>query len=103
MFASYLKVASACSSCGEELYHHRADDLPAYIVVVIVCHILMSATLWVEVTYSPAYWVYAVIFLPLSLGLIFGLLQPIKGAIVALQWRMGMHGFGTSRGQGGSV
>jgi uncharacterized protein (DUF983 family) len=22
-----------------------------------------------------------------------GLLQPVKGAIVALQWSMGMHGF----------
>jgi uncharacterized protein (DUF983 family) len=22
-----------------------------------------------------------------------GLLQPVKGAIVALQWRMGLHGF----------
>jgi uncharacterized protein (DUF983 family) len=22
-----------------------------------------------------------------------GLLQPVKGAIVALQWRLGLHGF----------
>jgi hypothetical protein len=29
----------------------------------------------------------------LTLGLAFGLLQPIKGAIVALQWSQRMHGF----------
>jgi len=26
-----------------------------------------------------------------------GLLQPIKGAIVALQWEMGMHGFAEAK------
>ena len=99
MFARFLKVDTRCDTCSEELHHHRADDLPAYIVVAIVGHVLLSVTLWVEIKYSPDYWVYAVIFLPLTLAMIFGLLQPIKGAIVALQWHMGLHGFGTSRAQ----
>jgi hypothetical protein len=33
------------------------------------------------------------LWLPLTLGLTVGLLQPVKGVIVVLQWRMGMHGF----------
>jgi uncharacterized protein (DUF983 family) len=33
------------------------------------------------------------LWLPPTLILTLGLLQPVKGAIVALQWHMGMHGF----------
>ena len=31
------------------------------------------------------------------LGLALGLLQPIKGAVVALQWQTGMHGFAEAK------
>jgi uncharacterized protein (DUF983 family) len=33
----------------------------------------------------------------LVLGLAIGLLQPIKGAIVAMQWQTGMHGFAAAK------
>ena len=36
--------------CGEEIHHHRADDLPAYLVVVIVGHIILGAFMGVEAT-----------------------------------------------------
>ena len=32
----FLKVIDHCSVCGEEFYHHRADDFPAYIVIFVV-------------------------------------------------------------------
>ena len=46
-----------------------------------------------EVSYSPPSWVHFALWLPLTLGLCIGLLQPIKGAVVAMQWHLGMHGF----------
>jgi uncharacterized protein (DUF983 family) len=94
LFRSYLKVADTCSGCGQELHHHRADDLPAYVVMSIVGHIVVGLLLWVEVRYAPSYWVHAALWGPLTLALTLGLLQPVKGAIVALQWKLGMHGFG---------
>ncbi|HET7412499.1 MAG TPA: DUF983 domain-containing protein, partial [Pararhizobium sp.] len=30
LFCAFLKPVDACAACGEEMYHHRADDLPAY-------------------------------------------------------------------------
>ena len=33
------------------------------------------------------------LWLPLTLALALALIQPVKGAVVALQWRVGMHGF----------
>jgi uncharacterized protein (DUF983 family) len=52
-----------------------------------------------EVGYSPEYWVFAATLMPLALIMTFGLLQPVKGAIVALQWHMGLDGFATARGK----
>ena len=30
-FRAFLKVSDRCDVCGEELFHHRADDFPAYV------------------------------------------------------------------------
>ncbi len=97
MFAKYLKVAEACETCGEELHHHRADDFPAYIVVSIVGHIMLSAAYWVEVSFAPAIWLQMVSLLPAGAAMTLALLQPVKGAVVAVQWHIGMDGFGVSK------
>lgn len=98
LFRKYLKVADTCSGCGEELRHHRADDMPAYIVMSIVGHIVVGLVLWVEFTYAWPTWLHLSVWLPLTLVLTLGLLQPVKGFIVALQWALRMHGFESSRG-----
>ena len=94
LFGRFLKVRPACDVCGEAFHHHRADDFPAYLVILIVGHVVVPLVLAVEVAYAPSYWVHAAIWIPTIVGMGLGLLQPIKGAIVALQWKMGMHGFG---------
>jgi uncharacterized protein (DUF983 family) len=94
MFARFLKVADHCPHCGEELFHQRADDFPAYIVVFLTGHIFVALALEVEFRFGPPLWVHMVLWLPLALVSILLLLQPVKGAVVAWQWRMGMHGFG---------
>jgi uncharacterized protein (DUF983 family) len=93
LFGAFLKVNDRCSACGEELYHHRADDFPAYLVILIVGHLVVLLVLGVELAFAPPYWVHLALWAPLTLGLAIGLLQPIKGAIVAFQWTTGMHGF----------
>jgi uncharacterized protein (DUF983 family) len=97
MFGAYLKVNDRCAVCGEELFHHRADDFPAYIVIFIVGHLLVPTALSVETHFAPPYWVHLALWLPAAVILTLGLLQPTKGVIVALQWRLGMHGFEHAR------
>lgn len=93
MFAHFLKVADKCENCGEELFHHRADDFPAYLVMVVVGHIVVPAVLAVETAYAPPVWLQLAIWLPVTLFASLGLLQPVKGAVVGVQWQLGMHGF----------
>jgi uncharacterized protein (DUF983 family) len=96
MFRAFLKVADQCAACGEDLHHQQADDAPAYFVIFAVGHIVVPLALSVEFTFAPPYWVHAVLWAPLTLGLAIGLLQPFKGAIVAWQWAQRMHGFETA-------
>ena len=93
LFRAFLKVADECPVCGEALYHHRADDAPAYFVILIVGHIVVPLALMVETEFAPPYWVHWVLWLPLTMVLAIGLLPRVKGAIVAWQWAHDMHGF----------
>ena len=97
LFRAFVKVADHCKACGEPFRHHRADDFPAYLVIVLVGHIVVPLVMWIEIAYAPSYWLHAALWGPMVLALAVGLLQPIKGAIVALQWEMGMHGFADAK------
>jgi uncharacterized protein (DUF983 family) len=93
LFGAFLKVDSNCSACGLDFTPHRADDLPAYLVIVIVGHIVVPTALFIETDYSPPVWLQLAIYLPLTLVLSLALLQPVKGAVVGIQWALRMHGF----------
>jgi uncharacterized protein (DUF983 family) len=94
LFRAYVKTVDHCEHCGEEMHHHRADDFPAYLVVVIVGHITLGGFMAAEILTELATWQHLAIWVPLTIVLALALLQPVKGAIVGLQWALYMHGFG---------
>lgn len=93
LFGKFLKINDYCSHCGEALYHQRADDFPAYAVIAIVGHIVVPAELFAEVHYALPDWTLYGVWMPLTVILSLALLQPVKGLIVNIQWRLGLHGF----------
>lgn len=97
IFDKWLKVNDACPQCGEPLHHHRADDFPAYIVVLISGHIIVPLMIYFERHYSPTYLTHMLIWIPLTTLLCMVMLQPVKGAVVGLQWQLGLHGFGPAK------
>jgi uncharacterized protein (DUF983 family) len=93
LFRAFLKVDNNCSVCGLDFTPHRADDLPAYLVIVIVGHIVVPTALLIETNYSPPVALQLAIYLPFTLVASLLLLQPVKGAVVGMQWALRMHGF----------
>ncbi|MCW6508058.1 DUF983 domain-containing protein [Lichenifustis flavocetrariae] len=95
MFRAYLKVNDTCPHCGAELHHQRADDAPPYVTMFIVGHVIVSLLLTFEVFWPEApFWLEALVFCGMTAALSLILLPRVKGAFVALQWSLRMHGFG---------
>ena len=93
LFGKFLKINDYCPHCGEELYHHRADDAPPYFTIFILGHILVPLIVFVEKVYRPEIWVHLSIWFPLTIIATLFLLPRVKGATLALQWALCMHGF----------
>jgi len=91
---SYLKVNDACEACGLEFHHHRADDGPAYLTILIVGHLMAPSLLAVFTTWRPEPLVLFSIFAVGCTSLSLYLLPRLKGAVVGFQWARQMHGFG---------
>ncbi len=93
LMKSYLKVRDNCPVCDEELHHHRADDGPAYLTILIVGHIMAPTILWTFTTFRPDPMVLATVFTVGCVALSLYMLPRLKGAIVGFQWAKRMHGF----------
>ncbi|MFN3846627.1 MAG: DUF983 domain-containing protein [Paracoccaceae bacterium] len=95
LLRGYLTVRESCPVCGEALYHHRADDGPAYLTILIVGHLMAPLILYVFKVYRPDPLVLATIFSVGCVALSLWLLPRLKGVVVGIQWAKRMHGFGT--------
>lgn len=96
LFAGYLKVQDSCPVCREELHHHRADDGPAYLTILVVGHIMAPLIHVVFTKFRPDPIVMATGFTIGCVALSLYLLPRLKGLVVGIQWAKRMHGFGKS-------
>ncbi|MBL0374836.1 DUF983 domain-containing protein [Rhizobium sp. KVB221] len=94
LFKSFLKSVDHCAACGEEMSHHRADDLPAYLSIVLIGHIVLGGFMMTDLVWPVSSWIHLAIWTPLTVILALATIQPIKGAVIGLQWATRMHGFG---------
>lgn len=86
LFEGFLKVAPRCASCGYDLAKADSGDGPAVFVILIAGFFCAFLMLFTELKFSPPVWVHIVIFLPLTLGVCLGLLRPLKGVMLAIQF-----------------
>ena len=94
LLKGYLKVRDTCPVCGEELHHHRADDGPAYLTILIVGHVMAPFLKFGWTIFRPDPLILATSISVGCVALSLYLLPRLKGAIVGLQWAKRMHGFG---------
>lgn len=91
---SYLKVHDSCQVCHEELHHHRADDGPAYLTILLVGKVMIFALTLMWEYWRPEPLTMALVIGALALATSLLALPRFKGMIVAYQWAKRMHGFG---------
>lgn len=94
LFRAFLKPVDRCERCGEEMHHQRADDLPPYLTIFIVGHIVVGGYMFGERFLELSSWQHLAIWVPITLVMTFAMMQPLKGGVIGLQWANRMHGFG---------
>ena len=87
LFDGFLTVAPRCQNCGLDFSFADSGDGPAVFIMMIVGFIVVGLALFVEFTFHPPMWLHALIWIPLVLGLSIGLLRPLKGLMIAQQYR----------------
>lgn len=94
LFSGGLRVNDQCSNCSEALYHHRADDLPAYLNIFIVGHVVVAVMMIAMGWNLMGIWPLTALTVAIAILCALALMRPIKGAVVGIQWALRMHGFG---------
>ena len=87
LFAGFLKVSPQCEACGFDLAKADSGDGPAVFVIMIAGFLVAFTALFVEIAYRPPIWLHLVLWLPATLVVCLALLRPIKGLMVAAQFK----------------
>src|SRR5215475_10057012 len=76
LFQGFLSVRDRCPVCGLDYSFADSGDGPAVFIMLIVGFIVTGAALIVEVVFQPPYWVHALLWIPLGVGLSLAILRP---------------------------
>lgn len=87
LFHGYLKVVDQCAACGLDFSGHDVGDGPVVPLTLLIGAIVVGLALWLELTFEPALWVHAVLWIPTIIGLVLVMLPIAKGVNIALQHR----------------
>ncbi|MCX5481186.1 DUF983 domain-containing protein [Kaistia geumhonensis] len=87
LFKGFLALQPSCSNCGLDYTFIDSGDGPAVFVILIVGFIVAFLALYVEFSFQPPFWVHILLWVPLILILSFGMLRPLKGLMIAIQYR----------------
>jgi uncharacterized protein (DUF983 family) len=87
LFKGFLELGPSCDNCGLDYGFADSGDGPAVFIVLIVGFIVVALALLVEFNWHWPYWLHAVVWAPLIIGLSLGLLRPLKGWFIGMQYR----------------
>lgn len=87
LFSGFLGIRKSCQACGLDFSFADSGDGPAVFVIMLVGFVIVGLVLFVELSFQPPVWVHLIIWLPLTVVLSGLVLRPLKGLMIALQFR----------------
>jgi len=87
LYAGFLTVAENCAACGLDLKKADSGDGPAVFIIFILGFLVVPAAFWAEFRFEPPMWLHMTIWPLAILGGALALLRPMKGVLIALQYR----------------
>ncbi len=87
LFKGFLSIAPKCEVCGLDFAFADSGDGPAVFVTLIAGFLVLGLALALDMAYEPPVWVFAVVFIPLTFAVCLGMLRPLKGILIASQYK----------------
>jgi uncharacterized protein (DUF983 family) len=87
LFDGYLTVRPTCRNCGQSFEFADSGDGPAVFIMMLVGFVVVALVLVTELAYRPPIWVHLVLWLPLTVILALLILRPLKGVMIAQQFK----------------
>ena len=86
LFGRFLKPVPSCAACGRDWTVQRSDDFPAYLVVLVLGHLLIPVVVEVNLNYDVSVGLQMILWPAIAIAGALALLQPAKGFVIALLW-----------------
>ncbi len=86
LFRGLLSLNDACPACGADLKSADSGDGPAVFIIMILGAIVAPLAIWLEFSVEPPIWVHILLWPIVVVGGAIGLLRPMKGVLIALQF-----------------
>lgn len=87
LFQGFLKIRERCSHCDLSFAFADPADGPAFFILCFGCLPAFAFTIILQARFDPPVWVHLVTSFPLLLLTCLPPLRPLKGWLVAMQYR----------------
>jgi uncharacterized protein (DUF983 family) len=87
LFSGAVAFSPRCAACGLDFSQFNVGDGPAAFLIMIVGAIVTGLAIALELSVNPPFWVHILLWLPVTLGLVLGLLRLAKAALLVLEYR----------------
>lgn len=96
LFTGFLTLRERCEACGLDFSKADSGDGPAIFLIFILGFTAVPLIVFVEFVYEPPVWVTPFLGILLIVGGALALLRPLKGLMIALQYRHKASDSGTT-------
>lgn len=87
LFAGFAAFAPKCRVCGLDFTQFNVGDGPAAFLTLIVGTVIVILALVVDAKFSPPVWVHALLWIPLTAGLVLFGLRAAKAWLLTAEYR----------------
>ena len=87
LYDGLLKVRAVCPVCGLDLAQVDVGDGLATPVILVMGALLCGLAVWVDVSFSPPWWLHVILWPAIGLPLGLWLMRALKAALIAMQFK----------------
>jgi uncharacterized protein (DUF983 family) len=89
LFAGWLAFSSACTACALDFAAFNVGDGAAAFVTLVVGALVVGGSITVQLAFDPPIWLQGLIWMPVTIIGVIGLLRIGKAALLASEYRTG--------------